>query len=208
MKTLPSFGFIAGKYVVNTYKANATINHNIPTGDSIVAYWPRHSSSNQFPLYNSNKVLLPRERITINSLNHTSASLTGYVYRVRDTLGNDIGWWPFNNIFSNAQFAYSVLLHNPLFTSTKSVSPQKPLIKLYPNPSPAHQTLVVNIEKSQLLDITLHDVAGRAVKHVYSGKAVPGEHQYPVNLNNLASGVYILRVQAGEEILHVKTIKK
>jgi hypothetical protein len=94
-------------------------------------------------------------------------------------------------------------------TSTKKkFTESKNSVLLYPNPSPAHQTLVVNIEKPQQLDITLHDVAGRAVKYVYSGKAVPGEHHYTINLNKLASGIYLLRVQAGEEILHVKTIKK
>jgi hypothetical protein len=205
MKTQPRFGFIAGKYLVNTYKVNATVNHNIPTGDSIVAYWPRHSSSNQFPIYDSNKVLLPRERITINSLNHTSAALTGYFYRVSDTLGNFLGWLPSN---TTPQFAYSVLLHNPMFSGTKRVSHQKSSVKLYPNPTPGHQTLIVHFGESRQLDITLHDVAGRMVKDVFSGKAAPGEHHYPVNLNNLASGFYILRIQSGEEILHVKTIKK
>jgi hypothetical protein len=196
--------FKPGKYVARTYKINSTVTHNIPTGDSIVAYWPRHSSSNQFPLYDSNKVLLPRERITINSLNHTSASLTGYVYRVSDTLGNFLGWLPSDN---PPQFAYSVLLHNPQFSSVKANDQQRSKIFLFPNPTSGHQTLSIISEKPQNLDVRIYDVTGRMVKEIYSGKTGQGEEDFTVNLQDLSPGIYLYRIMLGEEILFSKIIK-
>jgi hypothetical protein len=153
--------------------------------------------------------------ICVNSTNQ-------FTYRTfKDTF--TIGKLPVGNYTVNVQaygtyssecIPYDTTMKELTFDVTFPTSARKKFtvgnnsVSLYPNPSPAHQTLVVNIEKLQQLEITLLDFAGRAVKHVYSGKSVPGEHHYPVNLNNLVSGVYILRVQAGEEILHVKTIKK
>jgi hypothetical protein len=153
--------------------------------------------------------------ICVNSTNQ-------FTYRTfKDTF--TIGKLPVGNYTVNVQaygtysssecIPYDTTMKELTFDVTFPTSTRKKLtagnnsVSLYPNPSPAHQTLVVNIEKPQQLDITLHDVAGRAVKYVYFGKAVPGEHHYQVNINNLVPGIYIYKIMAGNEVLHILTVK-
>ena len=42
--------------------------------------------------------------------------------------------------------------------------------------------------------MTVFDVAGRVVEHVYTGRVVAGEHRYVVDASAWASGVYVAQV--------------
>ena len=80
-----------GKYIVKTYEITTVVNHNIFSQDTIIAYWPRSSSSVTWPLFNNGK-LVPHEKTKITALNMTSATLKGYIYQVKDSTGvNSLG---------------------------------------------------------------------------------------------------------------------
>ncbi len=200
--------FLPGKYVVSTYKIDATVFHNLPVLDSIVAYWPRHSSSNLLPLFDSNNELLPRERITINSVNQGSASLTGYLYEVKDTLGNPLGWWPFDTTLSQAQLTYTILRHNILFSGTKEELYESSWVAIYPNPSGNLQNLLVHTDKPQELDIRLYDITGKLAINVFQGRSNTGKNIFQVSLGKLSVGMYIYMIKRDDGIEHVKVVKQ
>ena len=51
--------------------------------------------------------------------------------------------------------------------------------------------------QSPVVSIDLFDVRGALVRKVYSGVCAPGYYQFPVVTQNIASGVYYLRMRAG-----------
>src|SRR3712207_8672109 len=46
------------------------------------------------------KLLNMHERVTITSCSGTGATLRGYIYQVKDSSGNDLGWWPCDTTLS------------------------------------------------------------------------------------------------------------
>jgi hypothetical protein len=200
--------FKPGPYKVNTYKIDATVNYTIGSNDSIKAKWPRPSSSNLLPLFDVNKKLVPRERILLNTVNQNSASLTGYIYRVSDTLGNFLGWWPFDTIQIEPQFAYSLLLKNKLYGKISQVGKVVNNVKIFPNPCSQHQSINITIDEQESIEISLYDVSGRLVKAVCHEKVWPGEQSYNIDLGNLCPGIYIYTIKIGSKQLHTKVIKE
>jgi len=199
--------FAKGQYSVIAYQIDATVSHNLPTSDSIVAYWPRPSSSNLLPLFDSNDKLLPRERIAIDSLDQNYAYLRGYVYQVKDLLGNPLGWWPFDTAFQ-VQLEYTILRHNPSFTvGVKDVPNKSSWVTLYPNPTNHHQTIRINSDKAQNLEITLIDLMGRRIKTVYRGRSIAGNNSITSDVSALPLAIYFYEVKLGNEITHIRFVK-
>lgn len=73
-----------------------------------------------------------------------------------------------------------------------------------PNPFNLTTTLRYTLSEAGAVKITLYDVLGRAAKEIDWGATEPGEHSVQLNANDLASGVYFVRLQAG----HQTVIKK
>lgn len=58
-------------------------------GPAVVAFWARPSSSTIFPFYDTNKVLIPHEKVKINFCNSSASSMMGYVYEVKDATAGE-----------------------------------------------------------------------------------------------------------------------
>ena len=94
------------------------------------------------------------------------------------------------------------------FTLTESLGFNNELnnnshIKIYPNP--AENILNIDLESKSIDSLTLYDINGRQIfQHMYS--------TYPtkvlLNLPNIDSGIYILRITSGEQVYHKKVFKK
>jgi len=160
--------------------------------------WPRHSSSNLMAPLQPGNVLLPHERIALNS----SGNLwTGYVYHVFLN-GVDKGWIPFNpNTFTEPlQFAYSILAEDLTVGITENEELGKPY--LYPNPGMG--LIQLRIPQGVKGSATIHvlDAQGRAV---FSGSSSSENTQF--DLQHLNSGHYIVRVASEGETTHLPFIK-
>ena len=69
----------------------------------------------------------------------------------------------------------------------------------YPNPFNPSTTVVYSLPTAARLTLALHDVTGRAVRTMDLGFVPAGRHETIVDAAELASGVYLLRLQAGTE---------
>jgi uncharacterized delta-60 repeat protein len=203
--------FQKGKYIVKTFKVEATVNHNLPTTDNIFSYWARPSSSDVLQLFDRNKNLKPRERIVMDSasVTRTSAKMYGYVYQVYDSLDRYQGWWP---IDTNAtrHLEYTLWIRDNRSLSGTNEQEAKNSIQnvlLFPNPTPFSQTLKIVSSINDNLDISLFDVTGRLVQHIFSGRSQIGDNDFSVNLSGLAVGFYMYRIQNGQQTEYIKTIK-
>jgi hypothetical protein len=75
------------------------------------------------------------------------------------------------------------------FTSDKGVTPT-----LYPNPANDQVTLTTTVSQVSAVTIIITDLQGNTLAS-YQRKAIVGENQFILDTNNLANGLYILRVQ-------------
>lgn len=199
--------FLPDEYVVTAYQINTTVTHNVASLGTIIEYWPRHSSSTLLPIFDANNILLPRERVVINSVNSSTASLTGYVYKVSDLTGTQLGWWPFDTSHVEINMAYTLLIDMTSVLQTTETSFDTKL-QLYPNPTNGNQ--VISFESNDAgeeLSISLVDISGNLIQQVYSGSTTKGLNRFEVETANLSSGVYFYIVSIGEKQLQLRSVK-
>lgn len=201
--------FKDGKYVVNTFKVQARTAHNLAANDFIIASWPRHSASNSLPIFDTENYLLPRERVVLDTITADSAILTGYIYEVRDTVGNYLGWWPFDTSLAadTADFAYSILVHDSIIVALNSLLPEGIMAQLYPNPTIDVQELGIWVNRPIQIQISLLDLYGRKLAELYDGNLLPGEKKFPVPLSSFSPGTYFFNIKSDAGRFVLKTVK-
>ncbi len=69
----------------------------------------------------------------------------------------------------------------------------------YPNPFNAVTTLSFSLSHSSSVTLTVFDLLGQVVYETNLGQLTTGVHRHLFNANDLPSGVYLARVQAGKE---------
>lgn len=73
------------------------------------------------------------------------------------------------------------------------------LARVAPNPVRDAATLSWRLEHSETVLLEVVDLLGRVVQTVHDGRAQAGVHTARVNAQDLASGVYVVRLRAGDE---------
>jgi len=202
--------FDAGYYDIDLYRIYANVGHNIPLDYEILEQWPRHSSSNLLPQYDNDSILLPRERVSLESYStQDTAFLIGHVYKVYDTSGNYLGWWPFDTTESNYKVAYTLLLIDTQFvvTGNEEYVAVEPEINIFPNPSFETQTLEILSNDEQHIRVMMYDIYGREVKTVYSGSVKKGKNLFTVNISSFPDGVYLYSIKGKDYHAVRKMIK-
>lgn len=76
----------------------------------------------------------------------------------------------------------------------------------YPNPFNPTTTIAYQIPSTGRVSIKLYDMLGREVKDIFKGIQAMGSYNIEVNCTNLASGVYIYRIQYNDKVLSKKMI--
>lgn len=208
--------FKAGIYLVDAYRIDAHVSHSLPANDTIVSYWARPSSSSVLDTYYDyfgfETHLLPRERVKIDTVTDTYADMHGYFYRVKDTLGNTIAWWPTDtsNINQKARFEYSILTHDKFAwpnTVHEFVGTDK-VISLYPNPTGNEQTISFKSSIGDKIQIRLYDMSGRFLLTVYDAKSSDTYTKVISNIKNLPSGLYFYKIDINNDSYYLKSIKQ
>jgi len=78
---------------------------------------------------------------------------------------------------------------------------------VYPNPSPGTSMLRYEVATSSAVQISLYDMIGRRVTHLYDGHRTAGTHTQSIDMNVLPPGVYLLRIQVGSSIQSRKVVR-
>jgi hypothetical protein len=101
-----------------------------------------------------------------------------------------------------ADFAQNIhTAHATAVREPAEVLPSSLQIKsVYPNPFNPSTTIHYTIDKPFVVDITVYDMSGAVVAALYNGPTKAGEHRQIFNADNMASGVYLVRITAGDEI--------
>lgn len=70
-------------------------------------------------------------------------------------------------------------------------------MSVYPNPVVENATISINLTEKSNVTYQIYDITGRMVANRTLGTFTQGSHQININVGNLVTGTYILKVQAG-----------
>ena len=74
------------------------------------------------------------------------------------------------------------------------------LLGTYPNPARTRATMRFALPQRQRVTVRLFDALGRRVATIMQGRKEEGRHQRQIDTSGLPSGVYFLRLKAGDAI--------
>jgi hypothetical protein len=113
-----------------------------------------------------------------------------YFWRVKaqNALGES-DWSPF----------WSFTTVNPVKVSERAdVVPEKITLDLYPNPFNSSATVHFSLPRRQHVTLKVFDVFGREKATLADGESNQGEHSVVFEAENLASGVYVIWFNTGQ----------
>jgi hypothetical protein len=80
------------------------------------------------------------------------------------------------------------------------------LFQNYPNPFNPSTTILYSVTNSELVRIKVYDILGREVKLLVNEIKQPGTYEVQFDASNLASGIYLYRIESGKFIQTKKMI--
>lgn len=86
-------------------------------------------------------------------------------------------------------------------TRTDEVPEQVVLEQNYPNPFNPVTTIVFDLTEAAPVRLQVFDILGREVATLVDGRRLPGRHEVVFDGSMLPSGVYIYRLEAGEQLI-------
>ena len=80
------------------------------------------------------------------------------------------------------------------------------LSKLYPNPFNPSTEVSFSLPMDGHVHLAAYDVQGKEVDVIFEGAQSVGQHSYTWNASHLTSGVYYIRLQAGDMVANRKAL--
>jgi pimeloyl-ACP methyl ester carboxylesterase len=78
---------------------------------------------------------------------------------------------------------------------------------IYPNPASGYSTIEYSIQKMESVSVTVFNQTGQVVCMVMAGRKGAGRHKLQLEMAALPSGVYLCKLQAGDQSVIKKIIK-
>jgi hypothetical protein len=105
--------------------------------------------------------------------------------------------------------AGSLLKHSISLTGVKDTQPNQEIeIDVYPNPANKNCLIKYNLPKQTFIEISLYSSKGIRNNTLFVGHKQAGEYEIPITLNNMASGVYLIKIQTDYGIFNKKLVIK
>lgn len=80
-------------------------------------------------------------------------------------------------------------------------------LKVFPNPTTGEVTINLDLSEQEQVNFQIYDNSGRLINRVNKGMLASGNHVEYLDLSALSSGVYHLRIQAGDYLINQKIVK-
>jgi hypothetical protein len=203
-----------GTYLVDVYRYVATVSHNLNGNMSLLASWPRGSSSNVlFPFQtqsgSSNLLVSGDPGFTLSNVSIASATLEGYVYHIKDDLTNGVPvntWFPFNPNSKKGAFAWT--LHTKDWGTSISPEAEKTFsVEAFPNPNDGLFEVLIKTKLKGKLNLEILNIDGISVFEMKDLQIFNSDVSLNLNIKEQPSGVYFLKVSNEQENIIVKLIK-
>lgn len=79
-------------------------------------------------------------------------------------------------------------------------------VSLYPNPANDNATIHLNLSQTEDVIISVYDIAGELISAENKGQVAQGEHNFNLGTANLAKGMYMVKVTAGNSEQTIKLL--
>ncbi len=207
---MPTWMSAYTKYTLDTLLAgvsNISVSGNVETDpgfnadvqnqlDNLIAYvhkistsaldtpWYYHSSASLYPTGGPVWPLAEDLSYTNSDLMH--AGTDGFAI-------GDLNWFP----DQKAEWITQITDVNDVNTTPTKFS----LSQNYPNPFNPTTRITFNLEKSGFAALTVYNILGQKVATLVSGNLSAGQHEVNFNASNLSTGVYIYKLESGNNTL-------
>ncbi|MBA3900551.1 MAG: T9SS type A sorting domain-containing protein, partial [Bacteroidetes bacterium] len=190
-------------------KYSATVQHNLSPNAQLVnlgpdrpAYWVRNSGSSLWgPVVGpvGNRKLLPETNIQFSGTpTIQNASVEGYYY-TRSGYPRPLPM----QALSKPRLSYSLLVYDPDYYLEVEELKNVFQSKVYPNPTANAVTVNYLLDGPNNVVFLLSDLQGRTIRNESLSQGLKGEYNFQMNLEGLQSGMYLLKIKAGEnEAVH------
>ncbi|MEA3480123.1 MAG: T9SS type A sorting domain-containing protein, partial [Bacteroidota bacterium] len=78
--------------------------------------------------------------------------------------------------------------------------------KIYPNPCSGTAKIRYRIQDAGYRMIGLFSIEGRKIRELVHEKKIPGEYEIVIDVSDLPDGLYIIRLQAGNDVRMQKLV--
>ncbi|RNI36586.1 T9SS C-terminal target domain-containing protein [Hanamia caeni] len=133
----------------------------------------------------------------VNATNNTKQS---YSFNDNDPSLSGSVYYRLKMVDKNGQFAYSDIKTVQFANTGFSVL-------VYPNPIESVSKLRVNLEKPQVIKVSISNSTGNLVQH-FEIDGQRGMNEKSINLSTVPAGSYMIRIQSGQKNKVISVIKK
>ncbi len=112
----------------------------------------------------------------------------------------------YEDLRSNISAARDRYLQISSTENDDSIPTQSQITSAYPNPFNTITNIAADIHQSGNFSLTVHDILGRELVSLHQGTLHQGQHVFTWNADRFASGMYIIRLQSQDGVLHTKKI--
>lgn len=110
-------------------------------------------------------------------------------------------------IFDDLQtVTYDVVTSNEGDDFSSNIPQEIRLDQNYPNPFNPTTNIQFALPEASNIELTVYDMLGRQVSELFSGRKSAGFHTVTFDASNLASGVYLYRLQIGAQVMTKKML--
>ncbi|HWB63393.1 MAG TPA: M43 family zinc metalloprotease, partial [Chitinophagales bacterium] len=114
----------------------------------------------------------------------------------------------FTSVQGNNLYIDDINIGDDLTTGIDENSLTASNVQLFPNPTGGNATLIMNLASQQHVGIKVFDITGKQVLNVFDGAMDAGDNTAEIKSGALASGVYVVSIQAGQSVIERKLVIK
>ncbi len=134
----------------------------------------------------------------------TEAGVTSYTDR--SLTGNALHYYRLKSISSTMESAYTDSVAAQLTVGTDPAIALPGTVKIFPNPFSETTTVAYTLTHSAPVTVSLLDNTGRKILQLPQGILGPGDHSVSLDAGTGSTGLYILRITAGNASVHRKVM--
>ena len=112
----------------------------------------------------------------------------------------------FNAKVNPAKQYTTILIQDAIFSATDEEK-KGIAASIFPNPITADTYLKYNLIENTNVEISISNLMGQILKIVSSEKKIAGNHEAKISMEDIASGMYILRIKTDNGIFATKLVK-
>lgn len=204
-------GIAAGQYIADRIQLNWTYVDVLPVSDEILDWWSLQAKT-YMGVSAANPITGTRwmnvtPSVTLGG-NAAVFSVQTFAWWVKTSInGQTVNKWIPSGGPSTLKYAYSLHVRNMSIGGIDDI--ENPLdINLYPNPTNENINITLSLSESTNTILEIYDAQGKLVATPNLGNKAQGEHNLSINVSNLQSGLYLLKIIAGENTVTKRFIKQ